>query len=268
MRQWGPVAVAALVVLAGCGTTGESTGTPTLSPAPVPRTSTSAPTPAPTPASPKASLPPGVTAAGIVNESALARAHSAALDGRSYRMVLVVNRSTGAHWERQRRVVRVRNRTTHLVRSVRVTRANRSERAVYTDGGERYVRCETSGTATDCPVASATGENTAGFVLGLLSGTESRVEGPVRRDGRVRYRVVATGSPFGIGSPYGVVEVTNYTATALVTPSGLVSRLHASYDRHEAGTRVHVTVRLRYAGVGTTRVTPPTWAGRNATVAR
>jgi len=261
MRRWALATVAALVVLAGCGTTLQATETPTVSPAPVPEDPVTAPTPSPSPAA--ATLPPGVTHSGIENTSALARAHRAALVDRSYRVVVVTNESTGEHWAHERRVARVHNRTVYHLRQTRTTRENRTERVVYAAGRERFTRCVTA----ECPSGplDPVGDDTGGTVLGLLSGANSRVDGTVRRDGRVHYRLVVTGSPFGIGSPYGVVEVTNYTATALVAPSGLVSDLRARYDLTQGGRTVHVTTHLRYTDVGTTRVTPPSWSRPNAT---
>lgn len=254
MRRWTLATVAALVVLAGCNTTLQATETPTVSPAPVPEDPIGAPTPTP----PAAALPPGVTPSGIENTSALARAHRAALVDRSYQVVVVTNESTGEHWAHERRVARVHNRTVYLLWQTRTTRENRTERVVYADGRERFTRCETAA----CPSGpiDSVGDDTGGTVLGLLSGANSSVDGTVRRDGRVHYRLVVTGSPFGIGSPYGVIEVTNYTATALVAPSGLVSDLRARYDLSQGGRTVHVTTHLRYTDVGTTRVTPPSWS--------
>lgn len=260
MQRWGLATVAALVVLAGCGTTLQPPETPTVSPAPVPEDPVTAPTPSPTPS---AALPPGVTTSGIQNTSALARAHRAALVDRSYRIVVVTNESTGVQWARERRVARVHNRTVYFLRQTRTTRENRTERVVYADGRARSTRCETA----ECPSGPVdpVGDDSGGTVLGLLSGANSRVGGTVRRDGRVHYRLVVTGSPFGIGSPYGVIEVTNYTATALVAPSGLVSELRARYDLTQGGHTVHVATHLRYTDVGTTRVTPPPWYRANAT---
>jgi len=283
-----PVVLAVLVLLAGCGSAAgpasPGRGTATVTPAPVPTTAptaTPAPTAAPTgTATPRAaSLPPGVTASGIANASALASAHGAALDGRSYRAVTVVNRSTPSGWERTREVLRVDGDRVHLVRRTNETGTNGSSRVEYLDGRTRYVRCERANGTGACPTGppSAIAGDAAGTVLVLLSGsdsrlvgTESRVAGADRGDEALRHRVVITGNPLGLGSPYGVLEARNYTATALVTPSGLVTELRASYDLVGGGTRIRVTARLRFSSVGSVRVTPPPWydpdaAGANAT---
>jgi len=275
-----PLAVAVLALLAGCGSaTGPGppdTATATVTPAPVPTaaptapTATSTPTAAPTGTTTTraASLPPGVTASGIVNVSALAGAHDAALDGRSYRAVTVVNRSTASGWERTREVRRVDGDRVHLVQRTRTSGGNDSSRIEYLDGRARYVRCERANGTGACPTGppSAVAGDAAGTVLVLLSGsdsrlvgTESRVAGGHRGDETLRHRIVVTGNPIGLGSPYGLLEARNYTATALVTPSGLVTELRASYDLVGGETPIRVTARLQFSSIGSVRVTPPPW---------
>jgi hypothetical protein len=287
-----PLAVAVLALLAGCGSaTGPAspgTGTATVTPAPVPTAAPTAPTATPTPAAvptetttPRAaSLPPGVTASGIANATALASAHDAALDGRSYRAVTVVNRSTASGWERTREVLRVDGDRIHLVQRTRASGGNDSSRVEYLDGRARYVRCERANGTGACPTGppSAVAGDVTGTVLVLLSGsdsrlagTESRVVGADRGDETLRHRIVVTGNPIGLGSPYGLLEARNYTATALVTPSGLVTELRASYDLVGGETPVRVTARLQFSSIGSVRVTPPPWydpdgADANATV--
>lgn len=286
MRESVAVAVVALVLLAGCGSATDpaTPGTATVTPAPVPTaapTDSPAGTPSPAPTATRSpspahagTLPPGVTASGIANVSALARAHRAALEGRSYRTVSVVNRSSHDGWERTRRVVRVDGDRLHLVRRTRSIGEDRSSRIEYLGDRGRYVRCERGGETGACETglpSVATGD-AAGTVLVLLSGTESRLAGTESRLAGadrsaepLRHRVVVTGSSFGLGSPYGTLEARNYTATALITPSGLVSEVRASYDLVGGGNRFRVTVRLEFSDLGTVRVTPPPWYGANGT---
>lgn len=277
MGRWVPLAVAVLALLAGCGSaTGPAspdTGTATVTPAPVPTpvptepaASTDTPTTTPTSA-PAEALPPGVTASGIANVSALARAHRSALEGRSYRAVTVVNRTTASGWERTRRVVRVEGERAHLVRRTNESGGDGSSRVEYLDGRTRYVRCDRANATGACPTdrPSAVAGDTAGTVLVLLSGSDSRLVGTESRVSGtggaepLRHRIVVSGRPFGLGSPYGVLEARNYTATALVAPSGLVTDLRASYDLVGGGNRFHVTARLRFSNIGSARVTPPPW---------
>jgi hypothetical protein len=287
MRDRVPVAVVALVLLAGCGSaTGPATpGTATVTPAPVPTatpaltpTAPGTPTATPTPAPASSELlPPGVAASGVANVTALARAHRAALEGRSYRAVSVLNRSTADGWERTRRVVRVDGDRTHLVSRTRESDGNRSSRVGYVAGHERAARCERTGGSGPCATgpASAVDGDAAGTVLVLLSGsesrlvgTESRVAGTDRNAGTLRHRLVVSGTPFGLGSPYGTLEARNYSATALVTPSGLVTEVRAEYDLVGGGARIRVSVRLRFSDLGAVRVTPPPWYGEDGTDGR
>lgn len=278
MGRLGPVAVAVLALLAGCGSAvgPASPGTPTVTPAPVPSPSPapdSAPTtPAPT-ATPSISgaLPPGVTRAGIADVSALVRAHRAALDGRTYQAVSVVNRSTAGGWERTERVLLVDGDRTR-VHSRTATGGNRSVGTEYLDDRGRFVRCGRAGAPEDCRTGSDPGGGTAGTVLALLSGsesslagTESRAVGTDRNVGTLRYRLRVGGTPYGLEAPYGVLEARNYTATAVVDPSGLVTDLEASYELVGGGDRIHVTVTLEFRDVGETLVTPPPWHRSNAT---
>lgn len=108
-RRLAPVALAGLLVLAGCGglgAAGDAGGTDseaeaTLTPVDVPGAST--------PRTPASNLPPGVTPGGVGDPLALARAHARALEGRSYtvRSVVTVQYSNGTLRGRRRTVARV-----------------------------------------------------------------------------------------------------------------------------------------------------------------
>lgn len=108
-RRLAPVALAGLLVLAGCGGLGSaadagggSDARATLTPVDVPGESTPARTPT-------TDLPPGVTSDGVEDPFALARAHTEALDGRSYtvRSVVTTRYENGSLRGRRRTVARV-----------------------------------------------------------------------------------------------------------------------------------------------------------------
>jgi hypothetical protein len=109
-RRLAPVALAGLLVLAGCGGLGATGGAggeggndadATLTPVDVPGD--------PSSRSSLPDLPPGITPGGVEDPFALARAHTVALEGRSYtvRSVVTLRHPNGTLRGRRRTVARV-----------------------------------------------------------------------------------------------------------------------------------------------------------------
>lgn len=286
--------VAGMAISAGCGgfeMAGGGRGTATLTPAPLPPDEATAGTGDPTtPAAGEStpserSLPPGVSARGGINVRALTRAHAEALADRSYRWVLAFNasdrRGSTVTRELLRREVRVQNATVYVDDVRRIERRSdgetvRTRRVTYADGNVRYVKhVNRSGTTyTAARIAPAATRQdwfvalVRAYIGQFLSVSGATVTGtPADRDGRTLYRVVTTDDPYGVGSPYGIQDVANYTATAYIDSDGLVHELRVEYDVPEDDGAEHVSVAFRYEAVGRTTVEPPAWYGtaRNAT---
>ena len=188
--------------------------------------------PTPTPA-----LPPGVDLDGSVDVGALAVAHHRALRTADFRLE---RRYTGPDIERgavvgnrtsQYRLVTVSDGT-HFARW-RTARCDGPEtaRERYFDGSRLYeVRYDgTDTTAGPIPLEGndiypRAAETSAAVVRRHLDTTTVTAE-PVPGDSLGRYRVVARGRPGDLLLP----PVTNYTARAVVRPSGVVKRLRVTY---------------------------------------
>ncbi|MFB6304734.1 MAG: hypothetical protein ABEH47_06175 [Haloferacaceae archaeon] len=229
----------------------------------------------PTPGDGDAAVAPGVTAAGVVDADALARAHADAVRGRSYEWT-VTYREHGLYRGRTglvaigTRTVRVESET-EFRDAVRIQGTPHTsplparERVVYADGSSRSVRSTANGTATvdRYPIsftsdgAGRYADRAASHVRRFAAADETELAGRVTRGG-VRYRRVSLRDERHAG-------VIDLRGTLLVAPSGFVRVLRVAYvvpgqDRVASFT-------FRYAAVGATRVSAPAWydAARNAT---
>jgi len=239
------LAVVLAVVLAGCGSLAADPGTPrTLSPAPVPEPTTQADSP----------LPPGLSGGGVTDVDALARAHVAALEGRSF--TLQVNESyddlSGF------RVLRVERRDRYSFHDATVSIAgNRTE---FVDGTHRYSRSTREGLRYE--LGPAVNRSAAyGWIVappvrtplsvGNATVYETRVAGERRYEIHIDRAVHPRFDSFR-----------NYSVRATVHPNGFVSAVSVSYVRVYQGKRTNVTRRVQYSGLGTTTVDRPPWVER------
>lgn len=230
-------------------------------------------------ASANATYPPGV-ADDFLDVRVLSAAHTAAVDGRSYRFIV---RHTGSErldsdrrWDTawQQAVV---DGDVWLYSMVGYTAAGNDSRLVqytaYADGDAVYRRTE-NGTdpvyerrplhATEAgpdPHADRAGR----YLRRYLATTEVRIDRPSWDPSM--YRIAATGRPTALDG-----TVSNYTATALVDRDGFVSTLSVEYTLDEGASERTVRFRFEYAAVDDTRVRPPGWyddaraaTGTNAT---
>jgi len=245
--DWRPLALAAVVVLAGCGAvldeggSGAGTPTPTLTPAPVPEVT----------ATPVA-LPPGMTGDRVTNPDRLLAAHRSVLDGVSYTLRLRVGVGDAV----STRVIRLESPSrffTHDVMS-----GPRGNVTQFASGPVVYARMEYAGVTqyaefdNDYPPDSQTVQLTRLFF----------------RVGDVAvYRTTVDGDPaFAVAGSYPVhpeaERLRNYTVRAVVEPSGLVRSLNVSYVRAEGPSRTNVTRSFTYSDVGSTEVEAPVWVDR------
>jgi hypothetical protein len=207
--------------------------------------------------------PPGLSADGVTDRRALARAHAAAVGGRPYRWELSYREYTAGDrfYVPAARVRTVRAAGPRTYRStvggwgsVADRRLPERTRVAYADGEHRHVRrLDANGTArierTPVGPGDRFARRAAGHVRRALAAERTDVVARVRHDGHPVYRVVARGS--------ARANVDRYNATALVAPSGLVHALRVSYVRTD--TRRIVTLSFDYDGLDATTVRPPAW---------
>lgn len=251
-----PVLVA-LVALAGCG------GAPLADDTPADPTETLTPVPVSTetPTSTPRDLPPGVAPTGTVNAARLREAHDSFLEGRSYEWRLVYDLQdpedpTAVEGFTRRAVVdgdrffvEQRSKNRPVVQSLFVDDTGGYLRTV--DGNET-----TTETLFD-PGGAAEFAIGGGLIGRFLTGMNTNVS-TVERDSETYYRLHATGTAPPALRQLGTA-VTDYRATAYVSPEGFVRTLVVRYDRVWNENREGVYVRFDYSGVGTTSVAKPDW---------
>jgi len=277
--RWRTLAVVALLVCAGCSSLvdgGEEPADPATSAA----TMTPAPVPATTPTPERWPVTPGLSARGVVDVDALARAHQAATEGHSYvwrewrgsgapgaseanatdangsvplalvQRARVEREDTYAYWA-EHQVVYLGVRTRH--------RYNYSE---YVVDGVGYARLPSVEWDTDGPIplqaAAANrrigGEAATAIRRYLAVGTANATVSRTTLDGRPAYRVRATHVPIRTVDP-----VSNGSVSALVTPEGFVRSLSVAYTTRGFDGPRRVRYRFAYDRVGETTVDPPDW---------
>jgi hypothetical protein len=276
------IALALLVVLAGCSGLPGS-GTPTdggTTPTPTPTATTDTPTPTPTatPSPSPETVAPGLTESGVVDAWALAREHKTTLRSVS-RTVQVERTVTAADGTTLARVETTVDRSGPLVPGTyRRTVSGSAPGSVGEPTTDLAVW--TNGTATVTKTGSgdaATYTNSSGraSVFGsdgtrwqtlflLFTGTNVTVTDERTRNGVSAYRVESTGQPSGDSR---FASYANVSLTAVVSEDGIVRRYELSYDRSIDGRQVTVTESVRFTDLTSTEVTKPTWYGTgNATV--
>lgn len=241
------VLAAVLVVLAGCaGLTSTQPATPTVTPAPVPadERETIGDTP----------LPPGVTAAGVVDARTLARAHTEVAMNRSYRVSIVVHRDGVGSQQTDAFHARVGNASTYLSRT-NITGGTTDE--TYARDGLALVR-----QGMDPPQYSAQRHGIEPPSVVVAKRTESSL----RKYLAVERATVTATNIYGtdvvrIGGrkPKRVDGTISYSAVAYVEPSGFVRSLHVEYRCTTDRRCSHVTVSIRHTAVNQTTVSPPPW---------
>jgi hypothetical protein len=217
--------------------------------------------------------PPGVIE-GYLDVWSLSRAHAAAVEGRSYQLVIRHSGSEaldGDHrWSGAWQRAVVGSGETWLYSTIGYTAETPSRHVQYTeyaDGEFVYRRTGMSeGPEFDqrqARIDAADGPHTdraQRYLLRYLRTTEVSVDRPSWDPDR--YRLIATGRPIGVDG-----DVSNYTATAFVSPAGFVSTLTVEYTLDSGDETGTVRFRLEYATVDRAQVRPPGWydEARNAT---
>jgi len=267
--NWRALAIATLVVLAGCGSfvgsdggAGDRSPERTVTPAPVPEVT---PTPDPWP------VAPGLSARGVVDVNVLVDAHLAALNDTSYEFtewrgsasppnasvrLFPETRATVAAPSRylvwtNSEMVRIDGAITHV--------GNYTE---YVDAPTRLVRYRLVGQisptvtrqfAVDAGYNELVGGRAATALLQYLTVANTSVA-RTTVDGQ-RYYAVS-----GFERSPGVPGHRNLSVSALVSPDGFVRSLNATYVAAGVDRPRRFRYRFAYEKVGATTLDAPDWA--------
>lgn len=268
MRRPALLAVALLVVLAGCtGTTPPGESPETTQPTTAAATTTATPT---TTAEP---LAPGVTAAGVENASALVDAHVAALNASGYatrvRVAVAVRfgesngtfgsetdtavRATPGMATASRRMTHVERDGSHARTSTHETWSNGTVGLLRVAQGDRtaYERLDPAG-----PGGTAERRQRLAHAVTLqdfLARGDYEVAATTMASDSTRLTLVAEGPADDAGN------VTDFSATAVVDGDGRIHRLNATATGPAGDHEQTTTVEYRLVEVGVERVERPAW---------
>lgn len=277
-RRLEVVALAVLLVTAGCSgfapVGDDDTGpTSSLTPVSVPEEDG------------REELAPGLTADGVQNPEALADAHAARLENRSYR--LVINR-TVRDWNESLREQLLLNLSLSTDRSYLVDTATAGPEApvflgrppaeatfwsngsVYTrrlsrDGGPTYTAFQPSEGAGTWQYWARTapfgGQQSSprGFISRTFAAVPTRTADRQVRENGTTYRLEGARAVGPLGE---VDDPRAVTLRARVTDAGLVRSVSLSYTGTIGGELVRAHWTVRYEDIGTTTVEQPSWTER------
>lgn len=277
MHRFGAVALAALLVLAGCsavpgGGGGGASGTPTetLTPVSLPETAT-----------PVERLAPGLTARGVTDPLALANAHANAL-GPHYRFqsnwtVRYRNGSVHARADQTTAAVpgRFRSRITVAGDTGFLTNGPTTTVTVWANDSVLFERLDRDGTSSYRYLGPDTYNGGAGFYSTLrrpipwrdhyavFAGVSTRVTDRTAGNATTPATYTVAGGrlrdPETFAASTGVREPRNVSLRATVTERGVVRSLALSYEgRLRSGERVRVTRTVVYRDASV-EVPRPSW---------
>lgn len=249
--------VLVVAAVAGCSSFGPAGQTPTVTPAPVPEST----------ATPKENtLPPGVTGGGDVAAGRLAQAHRDAVDGLSYDWR--TNRTTigprGTKRDDIRKHARVENQSTYLYWTNRREAPPEDPFSYlgnytgYAEPGARFVRYADGADLVygreDHRTVSDRIEPMATEAIRRYLGVANATVAVTRVDGQRYYRITAT--EYALPTTWAISD---YSVTAVVSPTGFVRSIDASYTRSLGTESERIRYRFRYTEVGTATVDRPAW---------
>jgi len=275
MRPGVLLAVASLIVLAGCGSAGgPSTASPaeTLTPAPVPTTPASDAT---------VDHGPNVTNGRVSDPWRFGLTHRRALWNTSYTVTInqtiVAGNETIQYLDRRARVEAGGDRYALTQRSNNTGYATRlaagpeygiwqtADRGWYRLAGPHHVQYGRIDGVRGRSGSDPTDHERVADLLTAFS-IERRDLSSTRR---VRYRLLSTGlvEPTALDPPPQLVDPRNASLNLLVDSAGIVRSYRVSYRATYRDRPVTVTRSLTITGVGSTTASPPDWlpAARNET---
>lgn len=250
---------AVAVVLAGCSAFPQSgsTTTPAETVTPV-----SVPTDTPDPGA-GLDLPPGVSANGTVDPAALGRAHRVALRDRSFTWQAAYEQrdlDTDSIIDGVDKRMQVGDGGAYWLRT---ERSESEYQMLYADETGSYTRLVLNNRSADRYLENAIDYRhyltMPGSLHAYLS-TDAASVTPATVGDRTYVRVHLTSPPPTIRGRHPKQTVHNYTATAYVTPEGLVRTLVVSYDYTLRADHIAVSLRIDYDRFGETTVEQPAWA--------
>jgi hypothetical protein len=276
-RSTGTLALAGLLLLAGCGGfAGGGRSTDTVSPAPVPTD---------TPTASGSHWPPGTGPEGVTDPIELANAHYEALLDRSYTTTRtavtreadgrLVSRTRfhgrfGPDRTRFRFVYTAEGESpvfettpgrlelyadeTRLLRSLTVRNETSRERLPPGSFSQR------AGPFNERPGRAFGLRSPDREAYLLLSAVEGAVV-PVAGDGAYRVRAAGIDQPVALETLERVEDPTNVSLTATLDANGLLRAYRLSYEATRDGQRLRVERTVSYSAVGNTTVERPAWAG-------
>jgi len=268
------VAVALALALAGCNALGPAAGpaTPSETVTPVPVDAGAETATADRRAVNASTLPPGVTADGAVTPSALLAAHRETLEGEPFTASVDYERRSSSDDIGGGFTERMAADGDGRFLAERVRSANRT-RAVYVDGTAGYTRSVVGNSSDARALTAPTSPEyflaTDGAVRTFLPADDATVR-QVEREGQTYTRVHVTDVPWTLAGRHPKQTVTDYTATAYLTPNGSLRTLAVDYGFTTGDERVAASLRIDYRR-GPTTVDRPEWvpeawnAGSNGT---
>lgn len=275
---WALVAIALLVVLAGCSlvpSSEEGSIAETVTPVPVPSAADSegaaAAAAAPTTETGLDAFP-GVSARWGIDVDRLLSAHVAYLSTRSYTVEWArwTAGGTGPVAERFERRVEVEDNRTYLRRDRGVSGGNVTSTYVGSEsayrraiGGETTVVSPT--TVRDSDPARERFARLIAYEMGAFLSAGYDELDVVERGGRRYARAFVTRSPRELAQVYDAYALRNFTATVWIAPEGYVQAVHYEFDLVGARHEFAVEWRYAYTDVGETTVDRPPWVPTDAT---
>jgi hypothetical protein len=254
------LAMAALVVLAGCGGVldsgaGPADGTTTVSVDP-------------------GSLPDGVTEDGITNTSQLAQSHAAGLSetgfSASYELIVTLQTPQGTREQEISQMVRASSGMTHFFVNATNAQGTQSANTQYWGNDSIGLTRNQVGNQTTFQKLPDSLDRANRFTLAaslsqLLNVGDYGITATESVDGETRFTLSANSvnSSFGSGSPGGIdaSNVSNVSSSVVVDESGIIHAFDLSFNASAASGNAQYKVSFEVTGTSDVSISSPSWIG-------